>query len=202
MLTFLSLAFLLVSCFEKKESSIADNEEVLPLEVPEIIRLKSELQFNTVTSLWTLDEKPYSGFMVSYYPDSSLMEKVGMLEGKKQNEAIQWYNDGHLKNSTTYHQGKLHGEKKTWSTDYPHVLIAHYNFYKGQAHGEQTKWYRTGELFTKLNMVNGKEEGIQQAYRKNGALYANYEARNGRIFGLKKTALCFGLENQKMKSRE
>ena len=26
---------------------------------------------------------------------------------------------------------------------------------------------------------------------KNGALYANYEAREGRIFGLKKSKLCF-----------
>lgn len=42
----------------------------------------------------------------------------------------------------------------------------------------------------------GKEDGIQQAFRENSALYANYEAKEGRIFGLKKTALCFGLEDE------
>lgn len=42
----------------------------------------------------------------------------------------------------------------------------------------------------------GMEEGIQQTFRKNGALYANYEAKEGRIFGLKKAALCYGLEDQ------
>lgn len=42
----------------------------------------------------------------------------------------------------------------------------------------------------------GREEGLQQAFRRNGYLYANYEARNGRIFGLKKAALCYGLEDE------
>ena len=46
----------------------------------------------------------------------------------------------------------------------------------------------------------GKEEGIQQAFRKNGDLFANYEAREGRIFGLKKAALCFGLEDEKIQN--
>lgn len=42
----------------------------------------------------------------------------------------------------------------------------------------------------------GKEEGMQQAFRKNGDLFVNYEARNGRIFGMKKAALCFGIEDK------
>jgi antitoxin component YwqK of YwqJK toxin-antitoxin module len=69
----------------------------------------------------------------------------------------------------------------------------------GKAHGEQKQWYPTGELYKKLNMNMGKEEGIQQAFRKNGDLYANYEAKEGRIFGLKKAALCYGLEDENIK---
>ena len=46
----------------------------------------------------------------------------------------------------------------------------------------------------------GKEEGIQQAFRKNGDLFANYEAKEGRIFGLKKAALCFGLEDENIQN--
>lgn len=172
------------------------------LEVPETIAAKSALLYNHEISLWTLKDLPYSGFAVTYYADGSLMEKFGILEGKKQNESIQWYPDGHLKNVTTYHKGKMHGEKKIWSTDSIHVLIAHFNFDTGKAHGEQTKWYPTGELFKKLNLNKGREEGIQQAFRKNGALFANYEARAGRIFGLKKAALCFGLEDEQLNSKE
>ena len=48
----------------------------------------------------------------------------------------------------------------------------------------------------------GQEEGLQQAFRKNGDLYANYEAKEGRIFGLKKAALCFGLQNEEIKTKK
>lgn len=194
--TLLFLSCLLSSCSQQKEQPFPSSNADLTLEVPDTIALKSALRYNPQTSLWTLNDLPYSGFIVSYYPDGSLKEKFGLLNGVKQNEFMRWHPDGHLKNLTHYHQGKLHGEKKIWSADSVHVLIAHFNFQQGHAHGEQKKWYPSGELFKKLNMNNGKEEGIQQAYRKNGVIYANYEAREGRIFGLKKAALCFGLEDE------
>ena len=68
----------------------------------------------------------------------------------------------------------------------------------GKAHGTQTQWYATGELYKKLNLNMGKEDGMQQAFRKNGVLYANYEAKSGRGFGLRKSALCYGLEEEKI----
>lgn len=194
--TLFFLSFLLTSCSEHKAKPSPSSNADLILEVPETIALKSALQYNPKASLWTLNDLPYSGFIVSYYPDGSLKEKFGSLDGVKQNEFIQWYPDGHLKNVTHYHKGKLHGEKKIWSADSVHILIAQFNFQAGKAHGEQKKWYPSGALFKKLNMNSGKEEGIQQAYRKNGVIYANYEAREGRIFGLKKAALCFGLEDE------
>ena len=59
-----------------------------------------------------------------------------------------------------------------------------------------------GRALQKAELKNGKEEGMQQAFRKNGVAYANYEAREGRIFGLKKTALCYGLEDENLKSKK
>ncbi len=198
-LPLLIFIFLLASCSNSTEKSPSINAIKLSFEVPEKTVAKSTLQHNRQTSMWTLNEHPYSGFVESYYPDGSLMEKFGVLNGMKQNTFSQWYPDGHLKSVRNYHLGKLDGEKKMWSSDSAHILIAQFNFKEGRAHGVQKKWYPTGELYKKLNMVNGKEEGIQQAYRKNGVLYANYEARNGRIFGLKKAALCYGLENENLK---
>lgn len=201
--TFFSSSLLLIGCSRQNENYPQGSTEAdLVLEVPERIIVKSTLTYNHEISLWTLNDLPYSGFAISYYPDSSLMEKFGILNGKKQNEAIQWFPDGHYKNMANYHKGKLHGEKKIWSQDSVHVLIAHFNFHTGKAHGEQKKWYPTGELFKKLNLNRGKEEGMQQAFRKNGALFANYEAREGRIFGLKHAALCFGLEDEKINRKK
>ncbi|RKN80286.1 toxin-antitoxin system YwqK family antitoxin [Ulvibacterium marinum] len=193
---------LIMGCSQRKHNPVQGNTTVNALEVPETIVLKSALQYRHNISLWTLNNRPFSGFAVSYYPDGTLKEKFGILQGRKQNEALQWYPDGHLKIVTNYYKGKLHGDKKIWCADSEHVLIAHFNYVEGKAHGEQKKWYTSGELYKKLHLNQGKEEGLQQAFRKNGVLYANYEARKGRIFGMKKAALCYGLEDEKVKQKE
>lgn len=192
LILFISLYWL--GCKQRQEPF--QNDINVPVVVPKTTVLKSAITYNHKKSLWTLNGLPYSGFAVSYYPDSTMKEKFGILSGKKQNASIQWHPDGHFKNVTNYHNGKLHGEKKIWSADSVHVLIAHYNFNLGKAHGEQKKWYPNGKLFKKMNLNKGREEGMQQAFRKNGVLYANYEAREGRIFGMKKATLCYELEDE------
>lgn len=194
----ISLSVIFTSCSETVET----NTTSIPVEinstvhVPNLVVSDSLLQYNKKTSLWKLDGQLYSGFAVSFHHDSIVKEKTGFLNGRKQNESIQMYSDGHYKQLANYHEGKLHGEKQKWSADSTHVLIAQLNYHLGKAHGEQKLWYTTGELYKKLNLNMGQEEGIQQAFRKNGDLYANYEAKEGRIFGLKKAALCFGLEDE------
>ncbi|MFK7926344.1 MAG: toxin-antitoxin system YwqK family antitoxin [Bacteroidia bacterium] len=193
-----SLGVFLSSCTEKRDAKPSPTPDLteLLLEVPNTIVDKSALTYDNKRSIWTLNGQLYSGYAASYYQDGTLQRKMGILEGKKQNESIEWYADGHYKQVANYHLGKLHGEKKIWSSESPHILIAHFNFHAGKAHGEQKKWYPTGELFQKINLNMGREDGIQQAYRKNGALFANYEAKKGRIFGLKRAALCFSLEEE------
>ena len=155
-----------------------------------------ETPIDMVNDPTKLNNTPYSGYAVSYYSDSTLKEKIGILNGKTESQSLTFYEDGHLKQLSNYRNGKLHGEKKLWSSNTSHVLLSHLNYQFGKPHGEQKTWYPTGELHKILNMNMGKEDGIQQAFRKNGALYANYEAKEGRIFGLKKAALCFGLEDE------
>ncbi len=191
-----------MGCSEQKRKSSLGNSADLVLKVPDTLIEKSALEYNHKTSIWTLSGIPYSGFAVSYYPDNTLKEKFGILNGKKQDNFIQWYPDGHFKNVAAYDKGKLHGEKKIWSQDSAHVLIAHYKYHTGKPHGEQIKWYPTGELFKKMNLNRGKEEGLQQAFRKNGALYANYEAWEGRTFGLKKAKLCYSLEDENIQYKK
>ena len=192
------LVLILLSCSEPTKKNIGEpaKETIISLEIPDKIMDNSKLHYNKKTSLWTLEEALFSGYAVSYFEDSTLMQKVGILNGKKQNESKDYFPDGHLKYLANYHQGKLHGEKKTWSVDSTHILIAHLNYHLGKVHGVQKKWYPTGELFKVHHINMGKEEGIQQAFRKNGVLFANYEAKEGRIYGLKKAALCFGIEDE------
>lgn len=196
----LLVSLLSAGCSGQNQKSTLGESAVVSLKVPDTLINKAALIFNHQTSIWTLDGLPYSGYAVTYYPDNSLKEKFGILDGKKQNKFIQWFPDGNHKNMADYHQGKLHGEKRVWTRDSTHMLIAHFNYHEGKPHGEQKKWYPTGELFKILNLDRGKEEGIQQAFRKNGDIYANYEALEGRIFGLKKATLCYGLEDEQIQT--
>ncbi|MBB4080570.1 antitoxin component YwqK of YwqJK toxin-antitoxin module [Lewinella aquimaris] len=192
----LLLNMLLTSCAEK-ETKVPPTPTLTAtsVEIPNISVDRSLLTYDNKASLWTLKDQPYSGYIVSFHQDSTLKEKIGIRAGKKQNQAIRWYADGHLQEVANYQEGKLHGEKQTWSPDAQHVLIAHLHYRAGRPHGEQRQWYPTGELYKKLNLNMGKEAGIQQAFRPNGDLYANYEAKDGRVFGLKKASLCYGLED-------
>lgn len=200
LLTILILGICLVGCAEKRTPAVKSSASSVdsPLDIPDKMVSKSALYYDSQKSLWMLDKELFSGYAVTYYQDSTLKEKFGILNGKKENLSIQYDANGRSKYASTYHKGKLNGDKKAWSADSTHTLLSHLQYSSGKLHGEQKKWYPTGELFKKLNLNMGKEEGLQQAYRKNGALYANYEAKEGRIFGLKKAALCYGLEDENM----
>ncbi len=195
-------AFLL-GCSEKRISTVQSLEisdgTALSVNGPTID--KAELRYDRNKSLWILDSQLFTGFAVSYYSDGSIKERFGLLDGRKESQATYWYSNGQVKFSMSYRNGKLHGEKKTWSSDSAHTLLAHYNYNAGKLDGEQKKWYPTGELFMKMYFKEGKEHGLQHAYRKNGAMYANYEAREGRSFGLKRADLCYELSEENMVSR-
>lgn len=183
-------------------SVIEEMDNVLPqvsrLQIPDVTHNLKKLAYKPNTSSWVLGDSVYSGWVVAHYPNGQQKSRMGILQGKKQDSAFQWYSDGHIKQKAYYHENALHGEKKNWAPDSAHLLVAHLNYYLGKAHGEQRKWYGTGELYQIMHLNLGKEEGMQQAFRPNGDLYVNYEARNGRIFGLKRTALCYELEDEEV----
>ena len=197
-LIFILLILLIASCGEasKKAIKTSESEPISLLKVPENTIDKSKLDYDNKVSLWTLNGENFSGYALSYFPDSSLKQRIGILDGRKQNETTDWYPDGQIKHSSFYHKGKLHGEKKTWIPGASHLLISQLQYTSGKLHGVQKKWYPTGEIFKVLNLNMGREEGLQQAFRKNGDLFANYEAKDGRIFGLKRAVLCVGLEDE------
>lgn len=198
-ITILICTVVLTSCVQEKEPTVLSETTIIEsLKIPKIEVDKSVLFYDRMKSTWLQGDDLFSGYVVSHFSDGTLQEKFGVLDGKKQNENIIFYQDGHYRSLSNYHKGKLHGEKKNWSQDSLHVLLSHMNYYQGKEHGPQKKWYSTGELFKSMNINMGREEGIQQAYRKNGVLYANYEAKEGRIFGLKKAALCYDLDDEKV----
>lgn len=172
---------------------------VMGYEVPDRWVDYDSLVLHRSEGIWTLHEEPYSGYAVLYYPNGNLKSKMGFLSGKKEGEAWEYYPNGFLRQNTPYHQNQVHGEVKNWFGTVGNPLLAVRNYHLGKPHGEHRKWYKSGQVFKIMNYHMGREEGMQQAYNENGSLYANYEARNGRSFGLKRSMLCYELEDEKIK---
>jgi hypothetical protein len=201
---FFILIITIVSCQDKVELSQATQPEtpktIKILSVPNTTVNLNQLVLKRLEGQWKLDSLPFSGFGLAYFPNGKLKSKIGFVNGKKEGQAEEYFEDGHLRNLTSYHENLMHGEVKNWSGAIDHHKLAIRHFYLGKPHGVHKKWYPNGNLMKIITYQMGKEEGLQQAFLENGKLYANYEARDGRTFGLKRSMLCYELEDGNLKS--
>ncbi|MEL7003325.1 MAG: hypothetical protein AAFN93_11405, partial [Bacteroidota bacterium] len=95
----LILGVYFISCSEKRTTLVPSpaNSVAISLDIPDTSVSKDELFYDTKKSRWTLNDQLYSGYAVSFYQDSTLREKFGILKGRKQNRAIHFYPDGRYK---------------------------------------------------------------------------------------------------------
>ncbi|MEM9000788.1 MAG: toxin-antitoxin system YwqK family antitoxin [Bacteroidota bacterium] len=152
------------------------------------------LTLNSQEGKWYYDGTPFNGYALSWHGNGQLAEKVGYLNGKRHGPASKWYKDGLLSSEKHYVENRLEGIAKTWWPNGSQSTAS--NYLNRQRHGKQVKWYPNGQIARIMHFNYGKEEGLQQAWLQNGKLYANYEAKNGRFFGLRRSNLCYQLQNE------
>jgi len=159
-----------------------------------------DIFFDKSTSRWKLkkDSSNVSGKIISYFQHGEIAKIIPVYEGKKEGIQLTYFIDGKLRFSEQFVNNKLHGTVKKWTNAEGYQLLAELQYNDGKLHGLQKQWFASGELHKVLQMDNGKENGLQKAYRKNGALYANYEAINGRTFGMRRTELCYELDDEEV----
>lgn len=200
LITCFSLTLLLWSCQDQMKQPAVVQETSDSFKVPQVDWTPHEVFFDRSNSTWyhKSDSNLVSGYVNEYFADGTLFRQVGLVNGKKEGKKLTYFQDGRLRFEETYLNNKLHGTVRRWSMVSGYQLIAYLQYQSGKPHGEQKKWYNTGELHKHLHLVDGREEGLQKAFRKNGAVYANYEAKNGRVFGLKRANLCYELDNEQI----
>ncbi len=137
---------------------------------------------------------PFSGTSVERYATGDFFEKIQYLKGKRHGKNQKWFESGVLAFEAKYFENKLHGKSSSWWSN--GNIRSESNFDLGKAQGIQFQWYSSGVKFKESNLNQGLEEGMQRAWRENGKIYINYQAKNGRIFGLKRSNLCFELEDE------
>ncbi|MEM7369005.1 MAG: membrane-binding protein [Bacteroidota bacterium] len=205
--SFLLICVLILSCQQtpphpKDPMQASTHVSLLTYSIPAVDIPLDSLSLHKWEGVWKVNGQPYSGYALQLYPNGLLRTKTGFFNGKKQGPSRAYFPDGKLQHITPYHENLVHGEVKNWSGVEGHPLLAIRNFHLGKAHGQHKKWYKNGQIFKIMNYHMGKEEGMQQAYNENGSLYANYEAKNGRSFGLKRSMLCYELDDEKLSLNE
>ena len=191
-LLLLVFSIILISCKSDRENELLSDSKQISIKNSEV--LKDDLILNGNQGLWYYKEQPYSGYAVRYYPNDTLMQKVGFYNGKKEGVAKVWFENGVLKMESNYNQNTLVGSYKSWWEN--GKLASESTYIDGKLNGFEKRWYDSGVLAKQRNFVDGQENGIQQAWLKNGKLYVNYEAKNGRVFGMRRANSCYKLENE------
>ena len=155
---------------------------------------ESSLKLQPEKGVFLYQGRPFTGASVAYYPNGIKATQTIFLDGKKHGTCQKWFEDGTLSFESSYLAGKQHGMTHTWWRN--GNLRSTSRFEQGVPHGVQEQWYVSGAKFKRRKLEQGHESGLQQSWRENGKLYNNYEAKNGRIFGLKRAALCYQLNDE------
>ena len=192
---FIILSILLISCNDHslQEMDIAIHADK-PITISDIEVLKKELVLNPIEGAWYYKNELFSGYSLRIYPNDTLAEKIGYIQGKREGIAQKWSENGTLRIESYYKNNRLDSTYKSWWEN--GVLASQSNYSKGVKEGVEREWYATGVLAKQRNLDNGQESGLQKAWLENGTLYVNYEARNGRIFGMRKANSCYKLEDE------
>jgi antitoxin component YwqK of YwqJK toxin-antitoxin module len=145
------------------------------------------------------DQKPFKGYIKSGYSESKVKSVESYLDGKQHAVSIFYYLNGSIKDKRSYKNGKSFGKQLGFWENGHQKYVFFYNNDKRE--GVNQQWYESGERYCSLTFKDDKEDGMQKAWRENGKIYINYEVKNGARYGLQKSALCYTLIDQKLKSK-
>lgn len=182
---FAFILFVLIhsSCKQKQQDAL--------LKVPE-----SALELHKHSGSFLLHGEAFTGSSFKNYPNGKISRVINYFEGQKHGKMILFFKSGDTSYIANYLNGRLNGKITGWWNN--GKLRSERNYLDGKVHGEQKQWYKSGAKFKRLHYKNGIENGMQQEWTEDGKLYNNYENRNGRIYGLKRSNLCFELEDEEI----
>ncbi|WP_339750968.1 hypothetical protein [Algoriphagus aquimarinus] len=127
--------------------------------------------------------KPFTGSVITTYPDGKLASEIQYEEGRKDGEEKNWYEDRTLALERSYSEGYKTGIHRGWWPDGTLQFEYHFN-QTGEYNGAVKEWYANGQSLKEFNFVEGMEMGSQKLWQEDGRIKANYEVRGGERFGL------------------
>ncbi|MEQ9100085.1 MAG: hypothetical protein RIF36_15670 [Imperialibacter sp.] len=191
---------LTLSCTERKEQAakVVSFSEVDVSQIPNdtISSLDPSLQLEN--GIYFYATKPYSGFIKEVYDNRAVKSIGSYYQGMQHGLTKTFYPGGSMRDIRSYKENVGYGRHYGYWENGNMKFDFAYHFDKRE--GTQKQWYESGSPYAFLNFRDDREDGLQQAWRENGKPYINYEARDGFRYGLQKSALCYSLEDEEVKS--
>lgn len=171
--------FCFISCSERGKSHLVVFEE------------NKQLQLNNGVLFY--NNMPFSGLLKSFDKINQTKNRVYYLDGKKDGEERNLFQNDSLAVLRFYKNGLKVGVHKSWRENGQQKFEYPYNN-QGVYHGTIKEWYANGQLVREFNYVNGKESGTQKMWLHNGNIRANYTVINGERFGLIGLKKCYSVK--------
>lgn len=142
-----------------------------------------------------LNEAPFSGYLMRYYPDGAVKKKTGYIDGVKEGVSWTFHAGGSIMARRTYKAGEKHGTHKGYYANGARQFV--YYFEHGLSVGTHEEWYEDGSPARLMNYVQGRPFGTQKVWRPDGKLRSNYVVReDGRRYGLVGIKRCKNIDTE------
>lgn len=178
----LVLFILFISCdknLQVEKKSILKPEIVIPL----IKKVRSDVNFKLKNGILYFKKNPYSGTVQQFYENGNLKSTSTYNQGKREGKYIGFYPNQKKWFERFYTEGIKVKTHKGWYKNEQQMFEYQFNN-EGIYNGVVKEWHINGQLAKHFNFENGKETGSQKMWQSTGKIKANFFTINGERHGL------------------
>ena len=192
---FITILFLVSACQSaKQDKPSVEEKKTAFVSVPDRTVRFTDTALLLNNGVWFYQQKPFTGFIETYYASGGLKSRQSFYNGKDEGLAISYYEDGSKDASRFYHNGEKDSiNQGWWPNGNPRF---EYHFKNGVYEGDFKEWYQSGKPLKHIVYHEGKEQS-GKGWRENGKVYMSFVVKDGRLYGLVNPNLCYSLKNER-----
>ncbi|MFM7555815.1 MAG: toxin-antitoxin system YwqK family antitoxin, partial [Verrucomicrobiota bacterium] len=127
----------------------------------------------------TDETNAFTGLMVEFYPDGTLLSRSAVSNGVLHGVSEGWWTNAVLAVREVFVAGKSHGTRTKWNV--MSHRIAETTISQGQIHGYHREWHTNGTLALEVTMSQGKPHGLSRKWSPDGSLAGQWTLSNGAV---------------------
>jgi antitoxin component YwqK of YwqJK toxin-antitoxin module len=109
-----------------------------------------------------------NGICKEWYENGQIREETTYVDGKRHGMYKWWYENGQIRIETTYVDGKRHGSYKWWYEN--GQIKIEITYVDGKRHGSYKWWYENGQIKNEATYVDKKMNGVNKSWYPNGQM--------------------------------